>query len=351
MSTRISQRCCLTISFVAALFPLRSLAQTTNSIESLLAGSFRWTVSELLLSADPARLPVSRANPWVAVKDPSIVRFDHRWHLFCSLRKEQGGQGRIRIGYLSFADWQDAGSATWSILELTDDYHGAPQVFFFEPHKKWYLIYQAADESRGIGYGPCYSTNENISDAVGWTLPTPLYSVKPGSKAGLDFWVICSEATAYLFFTSLDGRMWRAETSLSDFPDSGWTDPQVALQADIFEASHTYKLRGLNKYLSLIEAQNGSRRYYKAYLADRLDGEWTPLAASKQRPFASPLNVVNQAESWTTSYSHGELIRSGVDQHLEVDPSDLRFVFQGVSDEDRKGKGYGAIPWRLGILK
>ena len=144
--------------------------------------------------------------------------------------------------------------------------------------------------------------------------------------------------------------MWRAETRLSDFPPKGWSDPKVVLEADLLEASHTYKLKGLDKYLSIIEAQNGSRRYYKAYLADQLDGEWIPLATSRNRPFASPINVANQADSWTTSYSHGELIRTGVNQILEVDPTKLMFVFQGVSDSDRKGKGYGAIPWRLGIL-
>ena len=53
---------------------------------------------------------------------------------------------------------------------------------------------------------------------------------------------------------------------------------------------------------------------------------------------------------WTDSISHGELIRAGVDQRLEVDPVNLRVVFQGVLDKDRHGKGYGAIPWRLGLL-
>ena len=45
--------------------------------------------------------------------------------------------------------------------------------------------------------------------------------------------------------------------------------PQIVLRDDIFEASHTYRLRGLNKYLTVVEAQGGSRRYYKAYLAER----------------------------------------------------------------------------------
>ncbi|MHC4996171.1 MAG: non-reducing end alpha-L-arabinofuranosidase family hydrolase [Planctomycetota bacterium] len=326
-------------------------ARVTNTVDDVLAGVFQWSVSEPLLAVVQDKLPASPDNPWVAVKDPSIVRFEGRWHLFCSLRKREGGQGRIRIGYLSFAGWEDAPSATWHVLELTDDYHGAPQIFYFEPHRKWYLVYQAADASRDVAYGPCYSTNDDINDPAGWTLPAPLYTVKEGQKAGLDFWVICDETKAYLFFTTLNGRMWRAETALSNFPNKGWADPKVVLQADIFEASHTYKLKGMDKYLSLIEAQNGQRRYYKAYLADRLDGQWKPLAASRERPFAAPPNVINQADSWTHSYSHGELIRTGVDQRLEVDPANLRFIFQGSSDNDRKGKSYGSIPWRLGLLR
>ncbi|MGH7127978.1 MAG: hypothetical protein ACREIV_05380 [Planctomycetaceae bacterium] len=29
----------------------------------------------------------------------------------------------------------------------------------------------------------------------------------------------------------------------------------------------------------------------------------------------------------------------------------LRFVFQGVLDDQRAGKPYGEIPWRLGLLE
>jgi hypothetical protein len=56
------------------------------------------------------------------------------------------------------------------------------------------------------------------------------------------------------------------------------------LRDDIFGASHTYRLRGIDRYLTVVEAQAGGRRYYKAYLADRLDGAWTPLAATSDRP-------------------------------------------------------------------
>ena len=88
-----------------------------------------------------------------------------------------------------------------------------------------------------------------------------------------------------------------------------------------------------------------------AYLADRLDGEWKPLSATKQRPFAGPMNVRETASHWTDSFSHGELLRAGQDEHLEVDPAELRFLFQGVSDSAQAGKQYGEIPWQLGMLE
>ncbi len=312
-------------------------------------GRFRWRVSQPILSVAQERLPRSE-HPWIAVKDPSIVRYQDRWHLFCTLRKQQQGQGRIRIGYCSFEDWPDAAHADWSVLDLTMDYHGAPQVFYFEPQRQWYLIYQAADDSRGLKYGPCYSTTKTLDDAESWTKPEPLYVVPDGEKAGLDFWVICDDSYAHLLFTSLDGRMWHAQTRLSDFPNRGWTRPQVALKADIFEASHTYKIKGEDAYVTLVEAQNGKRRYFKLFTAKQLSGPWSPLAASRNQPAVSVVNVVNQDTSWATSYSHGEFLRTGYNQRLEIDPQSTRILFQGASDREYQRGGYGDITWRLGLL-
>src|SRR5262249_37664586 len=147
---------------------------------------------------------------------------------------------------------------------------------------------------------------------------------------------------AHLFFTSLDGRMWRSETKRGDFP-AKWSKPAVVLEGDVFEASHTYRLRGAGRYLNLIEAPGGQdsapcRRSYKAYPADRLGGRWKPVAASKEQPFAGPANTRHAGVPWTDSFSHGELLRTGHDETLEVDPAHLRFLFQGVSDADQKGK-------------
>jgi len=122
------------------------------------------------------------------------------------------------------------------------------------------------------------------------------------------------------------------------------------LRDDIFEASHTYRIKGENRYLTVVEAVGGGRRYYKAYVADRLDGAWKPLAATEKRAFASRFNVRDTAGHWTDSFSHGEFLRAGYDERMEIDPADLQFLFQGVSDREMAGKEYGRIPWQLGLL-
>ncbi|MGE5608561.1 MAG: non-reducing end alpha-L-arabinofuranosidase family hydrolase, partial [Bacillota bacterium] len=231
-----------------------------------------------------------------------------------------------------------------------EGYYCAPQVFYFQPQKKWYLIYQAVDKSQTPEYfGPAYSTSENVANPDSWSKTAFMKVPKPQNGRWIDFWVICDDAKAYLFFTSLDGRMWRAETKLADFPH-GWNEPTLCLQGDIFEASHTYKLKGVEQYLTLVEAQDSGRRYYKAYLAESLGGEWRELAATRKKPFASRANVKQPGSPWTDSISHGELLRSGYDEKLEVDPHHLRLLFQGVSDKAKAGKDYGQIPWKLGIL-
>ena len=318
------------------------LAITTAQAGSL-PNEFHWKVGEPLLKA--ADRP---EDPCYSVKDPSVVYADGRWHLFCTIRSVKRTH---QIEYLSFDDWKNAATASRHILTMTNNYFCAPQVFYFTPHKKWYMIYQASDMTRKPSLQPAFSTSTNLSDPSSWTKPILLYETHPDNiRAWIDFWVICDGTKAYLFFTSNNNLMWRAETALADFP-RGWSKPRVVLRDDIFEASHSYKLKGEQKFLTIIEAQADGRRYYKAYVADKLDGDWTPLAASKQKPFASPVNVHDSATHWTDSFSHGELLRTGYDEHLEIDPANLKFLFQGVSDAGQKGKTYGEIPWELGLLE
>ena len=328
------------LSVASGLGPPKLWGQPTGGLPD----SFRW------ISTPPIVSPAQRdADPCQAIKDPTVVFHDGKWHLFCTIRSQKRTH---QIEYLSFTDWKDANRAERHVLTICDGYFCAPQVFWFEPHRKWYLLFQTSDPARKPQLQPAFSTTNDIADPRSWSAPTLLYKAPPKTvNRWIDFWIICDDAKAFLFFTSNDGHMWRSATPLADFPH-GWDEPRLALKDDIFEASHTYRFKGQDKFLTVIEAQVGNGwRYYKAYLADRLDGEWKPLAASRNSPFAAISNVEQPAERWTDSISHGEVLRSGRDQRLEIDPSDLKFLYQGVADKDRAGKPYGQIPWRLGLLE
>jgi hypothetical protein len=277
-----------------------------------------------------------------------VVFYDKHWHIFATIRSRKRTH---QIEYLSFADWSNTAKANRVVLSLTDGYFCAPQVFWHTPQERWYLLYQVSEPSRKPALQPAYSTSTSIAKPDAWTRPKLLFDKHPNNvRAWIDFWTISDGERMHLFFTSNDGKMWRTSTKTADFP-RGWHKPEAALEGDIFEASHTYKLRGIDKFLTVIEAQGpGGRRYYKAYVADRLDGKWTGLADTLERPFAAPSNVRDKAKHWTDSFSHGELLRAGHDERLEVDPTHLQFLFQGVSDNDRRGKSYGEIPWKLGLL-
>jgi hypothetical protein len=338
----MKRRMVIVIAVVFCLGLSAGRAEEDTAVGRLLAGKFRWTLGP------PVLAPLQRPGDLLySVKDPSVVQFGGRWHLFCTIR----GQKRShQIEYLTFEDWGKTDEAKRYLLTMHAGFFCAPQVFYFRPHKRWYLVCQASDESWEPKYAAAYVTTTDVADPRSWSPLRPLGHRPAAGKAGLDFWVICDDAKAHLFFTTLDGRMWREETRLADFP-TGWSEPAVAIKGDVFEASHTYRLKGLEKYLTLIEAQAGGRRYYKAYLADRLEGKWTPVADTLEKPFAAPGNVRFIGPKWTDSFSHGELIRAGYDEKLEVDPAGLRFVFQGATDEQMRGKPYGQIPWRLGILQ
>ena len=288
--------------------------------------------------------------PSRAQKDPTVVFSGGKWHVFMTVKLE----GLSAIEYCSFATWDVADKAPRTLLKVADStYYCAPQVFYFRPHRKWYLIYQqGVPGARRMRIA--FSTTADIADPASWTKSRSVFKSDrsdPRKEGGLDYWVICDRRRAYLFFTSLNGKLWRMHTTLADFPH-GFGNLVLALRADIFEASHTYTLKGMDRYLTIIEANPGGRRYYKAYIADRLDGKWTPLADSERKPFSGAANVrpAPGVQAWADNISHGELIRDGSDETLTVNPKNLRLLFQGALQKEKAGRSYGQIPWRLGML-
>ena len=319
---------------------------STGSTDPWTDGAFAWKSTGPCLDVGPG---ADADDPHIALKDPTVVFDKGQWHVLTTLRQKSG---RVVMEQLSFADWNKAKEARRATIDLHPAYHCAPQLFFFTPHQKWYLIYQAGNFRCNKGLTPVFSTTGNLNDPSSWTKPEPLLENAAPNPKGIDFWVICDEASARLFYTSDDGHFWRRDAKKADFPH-GW-GPEVLVMQDakdeLFEASHTYALKGRGKFLTILEAMAPGRRYYKAFLADRLDGPWQPLAATKEKPFAARENVSGDS-AWCDSVSHGELIRCGIDETLTVDPNNLRFLIQGVDAAGYRAGKYGGIPWKLGVLE
>lgn len=323
-------------------------------------------VAEIAATAATSKLPFATPLQWkstgilvapasdethdiVSVKDPSIVRFDNKWHLYATTANTRGNWS---IVYLSFAEWADATNAKPYFIDNNPNlrgYHCAPQVFYFRPHKKWYLIYQSQH--------PQYSTTDDLSRPDTWTKPESFFAAKPASAPQLwiDYWVICDNTHGYLFFTGDNGRMYRSRTRIEDFP-KGMSDPEVVIEGprnDVFEGSMTYRIKGTDTYLTLVEAIGPGSRYYRAWTSNRLDGDWTPIpdAATFQKPFAGINNVSFEdgAAPWTKDISHGELIRDGYDETLTIDSNNLQFLYQGR--DPAINARYDQLPYRLGLLK
>jgi len=308
------------------------------------AAAFEWQSGEPLLK------PPAEAKGLFGVKDPSIVQHDGRYHVFMTT----AGKSGWGMAYASFASWEEAPRAPLFMLDqspIGPGYRAAPQVFYFAPQKLWYLIYQGGD--------PLYSTTRDINDPRSWTAPKPFYATVPesvkdaqGHAGWLDFWIICDDSKCHLFFTNDGGSFFRAETAIGRFPQ-GFSEPVVAMKEkreDLFEASNTYKISGTNKYLTLVEAMRPNGRYFRAWLADRLDGNWQPLPG-EMNVFAGADNVKFNGRVWSEGVSHGEMIRDGIDQTLSIDPcKPLRFLYQGLDMEKGRKYEYIELPYRLGLI-
>jgi endo-1,4-beta-xylanase len=312
------------------------------------SASLRWNASAPLI------VPVSDAEyDLVSVKDPTVVRFNDRWHVYGSSVSSSGAYNMI---YVSFSDWSEASSAPIYHMDQTtgfDTYVAAPQIFYFTPQDQWYLVFQSGP--------PMYSTADDPGDPTGWTPPAPFYATTPAiitqnGGGWLDYWVICDTVSCYLFFSDNHGRWYRSRTSIDEFP-GGFDEPVVVMQdanaGRMFEACNVYKVNGTNQYLALIEAfdqTSGGHRYFRSWIADSLDGAWLPWQASGSYPFAGSQNVTFEGAAWTNDISHGDMIRAGYDETLAIDPCHLRFVFQGADPEAETGGDYNKIPWQIGVL-
>ncbi|MET7806474.1 non-reducing end alpha-L-arabinofuranosidase family hydrolase [Micromonospora chersina] len=307
-----------------------------------LPSSFRWSSSGALIG------PKNDGRGIAGIKDPSVVYYNGRYHVFASTAKSAG----YNLVYTSFADWSQAGSAPFTYLDRTPigaGYRAAPQVFYFAPQRLWYLVYQTGNAS--------YSTNPDISNPAGWSAPKNFYSGMPqiisdniGNGYWVDMWVICESANCYLFSSDDNGHLYRSQTTLANFPN-GMTDTVIAMQDSdrnrLFEGSNVYRVG--DQYLLLVEAiGSDGRRWFRSWTAPAVTGPWTAPADTEGNPFARADTATFPGGAWTRDISHGELIRSGYDQTLTVSPCNLRYLYQGL--DPNAGGDYNGLPWHLGLL-
>src|SRR5262249_44701942 len=146
-------------------------------------------------------------------------------------------------------DWSQASSATQYYLDQTaigSGYRAAPQVFYFAPQQKWYLVFQNGNAA--------YSTNSDISNPKGWSAPKNLYSSMPsvisqniGAGYWVDMWVICDSVNCYLFSSDDNGHLYRSQTTVANFPNGFDSSTVIAMQDanknNLFEASNVYKIQ------------------------------------------------------------------------------------------------------------
>ncbi|MFF2376681.1 non-reducing end alpha-L-arabinofuranosidase family hydrolase [Streptomyces xiamenensis] len=319
-------------------------APQADPAQQQLPDTFQWS------SGGPLIPPAPNLNS-VAAKDPSVVQDDDgTWHVFFTRVDTSGDWG---LAHTSFTDWSQAASAPQTDLEAASaigpGYRAAPHAFYFAPHDEWYLVYQT-----GL---PSFSTTTDPNDPTSWSAPRNFMDSVPevvrqniGNGNWLDFFVICDDTMCYLFSADDNGHVYRSETTMADFPN-GFDNTQIVLEDgayDLFEGGAVYRVGDTDTYLLIWEAIGpDGRRWYRAFTAQGLTGQWTPLADTQQNPFASRNNVTFASGAWTQDISHGELVRATNDQTMTIDPCDLRLLYQGI-DPSASGE-YSQLPWRLGL--
>lgn len=256
--------------------------------------------------------------------------------------------------YLSFTNFNNAESATFHYLDATpigSGYRAAPQVFYMSTQKLWYLIYQNGNAA--------YSTNTDITNPSGWSAPKTFFSNTPsiitqniGSGYWVDMWVICDSTNCYHFSSDNNGHLYRASTTVANFPN-GMGNVAIALSDaspnNLFEASNIYKVG--SQYLLIVECIGSTgHRYFRSWTASSLSGGWTALAATESNPFAGAKNVAFPGGTWTSDISHGEAVRTNVDQTMTIDSAcgPTQYLYQGLPTGS--SGDYNTLPWKLALL-
>ena len=272
---------------------------------------------------------------YYAAKDPTIVYYNGKYLVYYTGANKSGGWQMCFTSASTISGLKTASRTYMS--KIGESYFCAPELFYYEPQKLWYLVYQDGT------YGAAYATTTTPDDPNSWSGPK---SFGISGNMGWDYYVICDDQYAYMYNTPSDGsgKLYMRKTTLANFPNKGWSTPTVAC-SNVFEGAAVYKSLADGQYYMIIEAMIDGRSY-ELFTSSSAGGPWT-LVNNK---WATRSNLTKyNADKWTTNVSHGEFIRAGYNQKLEIkDINKVDFLIQGTTNMNAE---YQQIVWDLGLIR
>jgi hypothetical protein len=293
-----------------------------------LPAKFKWTTTPAL-----AKVPRNIGGHNVtALKDFTDVVTNGKHVVY--MTAYEGGWKSAMFTFTNWTDW-DSTAGSWFPKNAV-----APTLVYFTPKKTWVLTYQ---------WGFQYATSDDPTDVSKWSGGKSL--LNGGPAGALDQTLICDSTTCYLFFAGDNGNIYRSSMPIGDFPGTfnGYETIMSDTTGKLFEAVEVYALKGLNKYLMIVEAIGSGGRYFRAFTSASLGGTFSALvgADSEASPFAGKNNVTG---AWSNDVSHGDMVRNDPSETQTVDPCNLQFLYQAV---DRNAPGvsdYGLLAYQPGVL-
>lgn len=286
------------------------------------------------------------------MKDFTVARHNDEYLVYATVWNELGegqpGNGWQGV-FLKFSDFDSMGAAA----QTSKPGMVAPHLMYFSPKDIWVLSYQ---------WGFQFATSTTPDDPGSFGNSTNLLGNNPtiGGPEGtgpIDQTLICDDTDCYIFFAGDNGVIYRGSMPLMDFPATFDNTAPIMEESKtaLFEGVEVYKIKGEQKYLMIVEAagtaaQPWGARFFRAFTADSLGGDFVamPQASSRETPFAGANNVSYPDGDWSDDISHGDIVRDDPSEKKEIDPCNLRLLYQG--HEPGGGNSYGTLPYRPGLL-